>query len=202
MASLSKPSEIAGFLLTSAFPLAGLVYLIASVVGKPEQNVTGSGKASFGEGEKEGGASPLLIVMKSKIAASISITRVTFSAADGIFNTLFSIYAADELGIPLPFIGFMFTLRGLMNSLARIPAGRLSHRTVRKLPLLASYISSIAAYAIFSEGRDLSLPLIVMAMEWDLPRDVIRGALQEWPSHLSPSCSKPEKGQGLSFRRG
>ncbi|MBS7652136.1 MFS transporter [Candidatus Bathyarchaeota archaeon] len=176
------------FLCASLFPLIGLIlYLAASRALKTGSNPTGT------EGSQEGdkrnlreSLSSLLMVVKSRVINSISIARVTFSAADGIFNTLFSIYAANELEVPLSLLGFMFTLRGLMNTLARIPAGRISDRVGRKAPLVASYISSIAAYAVLSEARGINLLLLAMAIEgvawgtravteWALLGDVIRG---------------------------
>jgi SET family sugar efflux transporter-like MFS transporter len=149
--------------------------------------------------------SSLLMVIKSRIITSISIARVTFSAADGIFNTLFSIYAVKDLGVPLSMVGFMFTLRGLMNTLARIPAGRISDRVGRKIPLVASYISSIGAYTILSEGRDVNMLLLAMAIEgvawgtravteWALLGDVVKESSGVAVSYLSTMF---EAGEGL-----
>ncbi|MBS7637277.1 MFS transporter [Candidatus Bathyarchaeota archaeon] len=196
------------FLCASLFPSTGLLaYLAASRVLRPWSNMTRTADSPEGGVRNlRDSLSSLSAVVKSRVINSISIARVTFSAADGIFNTVFSIYAANELGVPLSLLGFMFTLRGLMNTLARIPAGRISDRVGRKAPLVASYISSIAAYAVLSEARGINLLLLAMAIEgvawgtravteWALLGDVIRGG----PSGVAVSYLSTmfEVGEGL-----
>jgi MFS family permease len=195
------------FLCASFFPMTGLLVYLAASRGMKTRSDYGKIVISQ-EGEDrdlKDSLSSLLMVIKSRIITSISIARVTFSAADGIFNTLFSIYAVKDLGVPLSMVGFMFTLRGLMNTLARIPAGRISDRVGRKIPLVASYISSIGAYTILSEGRDVNMLLLAMAIEgvawgtravteWALLGDVVKESSGVAVSYLSTMF---EAGEGL-----
>ena len=92
----------------------------------------------------------------------LSASSITFFIALGTFETIFPIYAKDELGLKSYQISLLFAARGIPNALSRVPIGNLSDKVGRRIPLVFSYgLSCIALYLISVSTNVLFLVLII-----------------------------------------
>lgn len=101
-------------------------------------------------------------ILRSRNVLILSFARVTFSISSGIFVTLFSVYALEELFLAPSLIGVLFAMRGVTNTLIRTPVGRVSDKAGRKKPLLFAFISLALVFILLSEAK--SFFLLVFAM--------------------------------------
>ncbi len=92
----------------------------------------------------------------------LSASSITFFIALGTFETIFPVYAKDELGLKSYQISLLFAARGIPNALSRVPIGNLSDKVGRRIPLVFSYgLSCIALYLISVTTNVLFLVLII-----------------------------------------
>lgn len=93
---------------------------------------------------------------------AVSAASVTFWMATSVFGTLFSVYCEEELLLTASAISLLFAVRGLSNTLIRIPAGRISDRIGRRRPVLAAYVMGSLVFWGLSEFSTLSLLMLAM----------------------------------------
>lgn len=152
------------FLLAAVFPAFGLIILaLISKRGVPKNRPVSKTVNQSLNGSSI--ISSLYSLIKSPTVFALSFARVTFSTADGIFSTLFAIYAANDLSIAPSVISLLFALRGATNTVMRLPAGKISDKIGRKKPIIVSYIVSVIAFLIFSEEKNFLLIALAMAFE-------------------------------------
>jgi predicted MFS family arabinose efflux permease len=100
--------------------------------------------------------------LKSKNVKSLLLTRILWSIPLAIFGTLFSIYAQENLFLSSSLIGMLFTVRGGMNALIRIPAGKIMDKIGGKKPLILSFFLHFLTLIIISIANNY--PLLILAM--------------------------------------
>ena len=107
-----------------------------------------------------------------------------FAITSAVITTLYGVYAVNELNIDPAIYALFFTLRGLANTFARLPTGRLSDRIGRKKPLLSSFLLFTIVFYLLSEIRDsalISLLIFLYGMahgiravsEWSFLGDIV-----------------------------
>jgi MFS family permease len=89
-------------------------------------------------------------IMAVKPVQALTYGRFTFAVMMSIMGTLYPIYAVNSLNIDPAVYAFFFTLRGLANTLSRLPTGRLSDMIGRKKPLIASFTLLTAVLLLLS----------------------------------------------------
>ncbi|HDI52925.1 MAG TPA: MFS transporter, partial [Candidatus Bathyarchaeota archaeon] len=139
------------FLISALFPLIGLLLLILLPPRVPE-----------GEVERPGVKASLREVAMDRDILILSYCRASFSTSHSIFATLFSLYAVESLGLTPSQVAALFTLRGVTNVIVRPPAGRLSDRLGRRLPLAAAYGVVASSYLLIA--RVGALPIIALGL--------------------------------------
>lgn len=99
----------------------------------------------------------------------IALARLCFSIALNIQNTLFAIYAVTVLNISPSLVALILGIRGVTNTLTRIPAGMIGDRIGRKRPILFGYSTMFLAFIVVSESHNpyiLALVLAVFGLGW------------------------------------
>jgi MFS family permease len=97
-------------------------------------------------------------ILSKRPVQALTYVRLTFAFGMSIITTIYSVYVVNDLGILPSVWSLLYTLRGLSNTLTRMPAGRLSDRIGRKRPLLLSFIILTLAFVLLSEVGD---PIII-----------------------------------------
>jgi predicted MFS family arabinose efflux permease len=136
-------------------------------------------------------------ILKNRNVLLLSYCRTSFSAAQSIFLALFSIYAANKLGFSDSTIALLFTIRGLSNTIARFPAGRLSDRIGRKPLIYAAFSLLVVSFVIMAYATSFTMLAVSMVLyglcwgtravsEWALLTDLVEPELKTFSiSYLS-----------------
>ncbi len=94
--------------------------------------------------------SSLKKIVAIKPVQALTYGRFTFAVMMSMIVTLYPIYAVNSLKIEPAVYALFFTVRGLANTLARLPTGRISDMIGRKKPLIISFILLAAVLILFS----------------------------------------------------
>lgn len=165
------------FLISAAIPMLGIAILLVWAPKVP-------GVTTRVERPKVGARESLGRILRNRNVMLLSYCRLSFSTAQSLFITLFSIYATEDLGMTASTVALLFTLRGLTNVLIRYPAGRLSDRIGRKKPIIAAFSALTVAFLITATQRSILLLGVAMAIyglswgtravtEWALLTDLV-----------------------------
>lgn len=140
------------FILLSLFPaIALLIYFI--------------GMNKDGQVEKpKSGISSVWRVLKNKGVLALCSCRVLFAATVSIFATVFSVYARDTLLIAASLVSALFMIRGITNTLVRLPSGKISDRIGRKKPIMISNVLVVGVFYLFSETVSFVAFILIMAL--------------------------------------
>jgi len=166
------------FLISALFPCIGIMLLLYSAPGV--QNRSGSLKRV-----KEMGVTESLDkIVHNKNVLLLSFCRFSFSTSQAILMTLFPIYAVNSLGFSESSVAFLLTVRGFSNTVARLPAGKLSDRIGRKKPMFAAFSLLVVAFSILSISSNYLLIMGALGLyglcwgtravsEWTLLSDLV-----------------------------
>ncbi len=91
--------------------------------------------------------------------------------------TLFAVYAVNDLSFTPSLATLLLGVRGITNTLIRIPAGIIGDRIGRKKPILFAYSLVFLAYLAISEVDDpflIGLALAAIGLGWGMR------AVSEW----------------------
>ncbi len=94
----------------------------------------------------------------------ISYLRITFFFTGGIFITLWAVYASNSLLFTPSLIALFFGIKGITNTVFRVPTGRLSDRVGFKVPLLISYSILVIVFYAFSKSGNIYILFGVMTV--------------------------------------
>jgi len=93
-------------------------------------------------------------IMAKRPVQALTYARVSFAFGMSIITTIYSVYVVNDL-LVLPSVwSLLYTLRGLSNTITRIPAGRISDKIGRKKPLTLSFAILAIAFFLLSEVGD------------------------------------------------
>jgi len=161
------------FLLTS---IPSLIALLLLIVFKSKGVLMEGGSVKDRGVEVNRPKGSLMRVLHSRNVILTCYSDLSFSITTGVFATLFPVYAEEDLLFTPALISLLFAVRGLANTLTRMPSGRISDRIGRKKPYLAAVSILFFTYILISEMRDL--PSLVVAI-------IIYGAA--WGIRVVPS---------------
>jgi len=91
------------------------------------------------------------------------LAKSLFLFGVAIYATLFSIYAQERLMLSASLISILFTARGGMNALVRIPTGKLSDKIGRKKPLIIAYLLYALPFLVDSLTANYIFLFLAMA---------------------------------------
>ena len=120
------------FLISALFPIVGLIlfYIGGSRGVNPRIKVNSHRPNSL---------KSLRRVLKERNMVILSIIRTSYSMSNMILNTLFAIYATQELGLSSSVVALLFSVIGFTNAFIKLPAGWLSDRLGGRRVLLITY---------------------------------------------------------------
>jgi predicted MFS family arabinose efflux permease len=151
------------FLVSAGIPVVGIVLLLVWAPKVPGVTTSRVGRPRVGASESLGR------IFRNRNVMLLSYCRLSFSAAQSLFMTLFSLYATEELGMTASTVALLFTVRGLTNVVTRYPAGRLSDRIGRKRPIIAAFGALTLAFLIIATQRStlaLGAALAIYGLSW------------------------------------
>jgi MFS family permease len=129
-----------------------MLYLYASkgIVGPYRSVVEKTGKGSFGR------------VVRNRNVQALCVARALFSFTAATFATLFPVYARQTLFLAPSVISMLFVARGTVNTLVRLPSGKLSDKIGRKTPILIGYVALTLVFSMLAVVREpLAIALIM-----------------------------------------
>jgi len=103
-------------------------------------------------------------IMAKRPVQALTYGRLTFSFGMSIITSIYAVYVVNNLGILPSVWSLLYTLRGLSNTLTRIPAGKLSDRIGRKRPLLLSFIILTFVFFLLSEVEGIVMIGVAMLL--------------------------------------
>jgi len=169
------------FLFSSFLSLTGLAALLILL---PPYKIIGH--TALYKGIKSRETTSLGSIRKlafSRRGIALSYVRVAFSSVNSFVTTIFSVYASEVLLYPPAEIALLFMVKGVTNTLFRVPSGLLTDRVGRIKPLLLAYALLTLTFLLLSELRDFRFLVLVMALyglshamravtEWSLLGDI------------------------------
>jgi MFS family permease len=108
--------------------------------------------------------SSLRRVLLQRNIAILSASSVTFFIALGAFETMFPVYAKDDLQLRSFQVSLLFAARGIPNAFSRIPSGAWSDKVGRRLPLIFSYSLTCLALFLISMVNDVYLLMFLIGL--------------------------------------
>ena len=94
----------------------------------------------------------------------VSYLRITFFFTGAFFITLWAVYASESLLFTPSLIALFFGIKGITNTVFRVPTGRFSDRVGYKVPLLLSYSSLVVVFYAFSKFENVYFLFGVMTV--------------------------------------
>lgn len=119
----------------------------------------------------------LRVFLLSRNTLIVGYGRFAFSTALNILMTLFAVYAVNDLSFTPSLATLLLGVRGITNTLIRIPAGIIGDRIGRKKPILFAYSLVFLAYLAISEVDDpffIGLAMAAIGLGWGMR------AVSEW----------------------
>ena len=98
--------------------------------------------------------SSLMEIVTIRSVQALTYSRFAFAVSLSFITTLYAVYAVNSLYIAPAVYALLYSLRGLANTVSRLPTGRISDTIGRKKPLLLSFILLTGVFLLFSEARD------------------------------------------------
>jgi MFS family permease len=150
------------FLVSAGIPMVGIALLLIWAPRVP-------GVTSRVDRPRVGARKSLGMIVRNRNVMLLSYCRLSFSAAQSLFMTLFSLYATEELGMTASTVALLFTVRGLTNVVTRYPAGRLSDRIGRKRPIIVAFGALTVAFIITATQRStlaIGAALAIYGLSW------------------------------------
>jgi predicted MFS family arabinose efflux permease len=145
------------FQLLSLFPAVGFgIYLLK---GLPDIQEDASPA-----GSPNGGVGSILRVLRHKGAVALCASQLLLATASAMFSTLFSVYVRDALLITSALVSSLFLMKGISNTVLRLPSGQLADRVGRKRPVMLSYFLLMVVFYLFSEAESFALIAVIMAI--------------------------------------
>lgn len=145
------------FLLLSLFPLVG--FSIYYFKGLPDKKSSDSPIEVHG-----GGISSILRVLKSRNVLALCSSQLLLATASAMFSTLFAVNVRNTLMLTSALVSSLFLMKGISNTLMRLPSGKLSDIVGRKRPVMLSYVLLMVVFYLFSEAESYAILMLIMVI--------------------------------------
>ncbi len=158
----------------SILPALGATILI---IGRSRGWLVDVERQPIGRGDFRLSMGQLKVFLLRRNTVIVTYGRFVFSTGLNILMTLFAVYAVNDLGFTPSLATLLLGVRGITNTLIRIPSGIIGDRIGRKKPILFAYLLVFLAYLAVSEARDplvLALALGAIGFGWGMR------AVSEW----------------------
>lgn len=108
--------------------------------------------------------SSLKRILLQRNIVMLSASSVTFFVALGAFETMFPVYAKEDLELKSFQVSLLFAARGIPNALSRIPSGAWSDKVGRRIPLLFSYSLTCLALFLISMVSNVYILMLLIGL--------------------------------------
>lgn len=142
------------FLATALLPAVALVAFVA-VVLRHRSSLTPSRIVAATR-------VPFWTMLRQPHMVNLCLYEVCFQFAQGVFATLFAVYAKGDLLLGPSLISILFSVRGLTNFLVRTPIGRVSDRIGRRTPFFVAACTLALAYVLLAVAPNFAGLLVAM----------------------------------------
>ncbi|UCH37234.1 MAG: MFS transporter [Candidatus Bathyarchaeota archaeon] len=175
-------------IIATAIPLIALVlYVYLLRVDVFHRHFT---RTSNNEPSRVDSWNSLKTIFMLRPVQALTVIRFTFAFTMSILTTLYAIYAVNILGISPSIYAFYITLKGMANTIARFPTGRITDVIGRKKPLLFSFILlSIVFFFLAELKHPIQVGLLIFfhgishgtraVSEWSMLSDAVRNEDRE-----------------------
>jgi MFS family permease len=157
------------FLISSIFPALAVI-LFATKTKRSEidapPNVLGANTVNLSIV-----TSSFSRIFRVKNVTSMYYAQTVFAVSFGVFSTLFALYAKESLMMASSTIALLFSVRGLINVLIRLPMGSISDRIGRRKPILLAHLLIVVVFALLPFVKDtllLALLLAIYGVGWGM----------------------------------
>lgn len=150
------------FLISTIFPIIGLIIFIAFT---RDLGQTGSVVPQNQIPTRES----LLRLVSNRDVAILAFIRTLYSTSNNTFNTLFSLYAVNQLGFNAGQVSALFSAMGLANTSIKIPVGSFSDRIGRKRMLLVTFTAIILVFIALATSTaytTLAVTVMIFGAAW------------------------------------
>jgi MFS family permease len=142
------------FLATALLPAVALVAVVAAVQRH---------RSSFTPSRRVADARlPFWTMLRQPNMINLCLYEVCFQFAQGVFSTLFAVYAKSDLLLGASLISILISVRGLTNFLIRTPIGRVSDRIGRRRPFFVAASTLALAYLLLAVAPNFAGLLVAM----------------------------------------
>jgi len=126
-----------------------------------------------------------------------SAVLALFFLRAGVRSTLVPLFASLNLGLKEQEIGLLLTVPAVMTTLVTLPAGWLSDRIGRRIPIMSClFLSAVSVVLIPLLGTSLGALFAVMAFYGAATG--LQGSIAAWPADVAP---KDRLGTAMGFYR-
>jgi len=146
------------YLTASVFPFIGIALVLQGSKGLMES------KSINLKIPQPSARESLRMIFTNRNVLLLSYCRTSFATSQNLILTLFPLYASDILGYSDSNVALLFTVRGLSNTLIRLPAGKISDRIGRKKPMIVAYALLIVAFGLIATVKDYTLLFAAFAL--------------------------------------
>ena len=106
----------------------------------------------------------LKVAVSSRNMLVLSYLRLAFSFTNAFFVTFLAVHAENNLLLTPFLIALLFGMKGIANTLSRIPSGKFADKIGCKWPIVLAFTMLSLAYFMISETGNIYLLVIAMAI--------------------------------------
>lgn len=110
-------------------------------------------------------------IFRVKNVTAMYYAQTVFAVSFGVFSTIFALYAKESLMLTSSTIALLFSVRGFINVLIRLPMGSISDKIGRRNPILIAHLLIVVVFALLPFVKDtifLALLLIIYGIGWGM----------------------------------
>lgn len=162
------------FIVSAIFPTIGFLLLLRYLTQKTETLPPSTRLSTLKLSDL---SSSFKSLRREKNVTILAVIRVLYSISHTIFNTLFAIYASQQLKFSPSVITLLFSAIGFTNTFIRIPAGKIADKLTARTILLVTFgaiILNYSAIAYFDNFYIILFLMVVFGTCWGIR------AITEW----------------------
>jgi len=108
--------------------------------------------------------SSLRKIVFSRNIIIISYMRITFFFTGAFFTTLWAVYVSENLFLTASLIALFFGVKGITNTMFRVPSGRFTDRMGYRWSLLLAYLMMMGVFFLLSNAKSIYLLFGILAI--------------------------------------
>lgn len=148
------------FLILSILPIVGLIATIQWKSTKKSENIVYRKNSE----EDQRIMNSFRNILRTRNVIGICLSRITWTISTVIINTLFPIWAKNDLLFTTYMVSILFSASGAINAFIRMPVGIIVKKVGLKKLLILCYSLAAIAFLIFSLTSEFIIFLVAMIL--------------------------------------